>query len=75
MTDDVTTLRELKEVLEEHIPPENSTIIEVRIAALRYGYFMQEKFASKTEELADALRRTLIIEGMAATKANKISVL
>lgn len=74
ITEDVNSLQDLKNVLRENIVPENSKVIEGRITSLRYAYSRQEEFASKAEELADALRRTLIIEGMTAAKANEISV-
>lgn len=74
ITEDVNSLEDLKCVLRENIVPENSKVIEGRITSLRYAYSRQEEFASKAEELADALRRTLIIEGMTAAKANEISV-
>lgn len=74
ITDDVNTITLLKQKLQANIIPENSKIIESRITSLRYAYSKQEEFASKAEELADALRRTLIIEGMTEKKANEISI-
>lgn len=74
VTDDIETIQELIDTLKEKIKPETSKIIEARIATLRYSYGKQEEFATKTEELADALRRTLIIEGMTPAKANEITV-
>lgn len=74
ISDNVNTVDELKRVLRENIFPENSKVIEGRILSLRYAYSKQEEFAAKAEELADALRRTLIIEGMTSAKANEISI-
>lgn len=74
ITDDVETVEDLVRTLKEKIKPETSKIIEARIATLRYTYGKQEEFATRTEELADALRRTLIIEGMTPEKANEITV-
>lgn len=74
ITDDIDNIEDLIEKLKDNIKPENSKIIEGRISSLRYSYVKQEEFASKTEELADALRRTLIIEGMTAAKANEITI-
>lgn len=74
ITDDVTDIDELINILKQNIRPENSKIIEGRISSLRYSYAKQEDFATKTEELADALRRTLILEGMTPDKANEITI-
>lgn len=74
ITDDIETIEELLEKLKQDIKPENSKIIEGRMAALRYSYVKQEEFAARTEELADALRRTLIIEGMTPAKANEMTI-
>lgn len=74
VTDDITTIDALVDILKRDIKPEHSKIIEGRIAALRYSYGKQDEFAAKTEELADALRRTLIIEGMTPEKANEMTI-
>lgn len=74
ITDSIATIEELIATLQQHIKPENSKIIEGRIAALRYTYAKQQEFADKAEELADALRRTLILEGMTPDKANEMTV-
>lgn len=68
------TIEQLIEKLKQAIKPENSKIIEARIASLHYSYAKQEEFATKAEELTDALRRTLIIEGIAPTKANEMTI-
>lgn len=74
VTDEETTVEALIQKLRATIKPENSKIIEARISALHYSYAKQEEFASRAEELADALRRTLIIEGMTPDKANEVTI-
>lgn len=74
VTDDIENIDDLIAALKSAIRPENSKIIEARIAALHYTYSKQEEFTKRAEELADALRRTLIIEGMTAEKANDITI-
>lgn len=74
ISEDIETIDDLVDTLKDAIKPENSNIIEARIAALHYSYSKQEEFAKRTEELADALRRTLIIEGMTPQKANEITI-
>lgn len=73
ITDTIVSIEQFKRVLRDNIQPENSKVIEGRIASLRYAYSKQGEFSAKAEELADALRRTLIIEGMTPRKANEIS--
>lgn len=74
ISNDVVSIRDFKSILRANIVPENSKVIEGRILSLRYAYSKQEDFASKAEQLADSLRRTLIIEGMTSAKANEISI-
>lgn len=74
ITDDITTVDEMLVKLKRSIVPENSKVIEGRISSLRYSYAKQEEFATRVEELADALRRTLIIEGMTPEKANDMTI-
>lgn len=74
VTDEITDIDALIDALKRAITPENSKIIEARIASLRYTYAKQEEFATKAEELANALRRTLIIEGISAKKANEMTI-
>lgn len=64
VTDDIDNVDDLKRALTTNIKPENSKVIEGRIATLRYSFSKQEEFSTRAEELADSLRRTLIIEGM-----------
>lgn len=74
ITEDIDTIDKLVDKLKRAIRPDNSKIIEARIASLHYSFAKREEFASRAEELADALRRTLIIEGMTAEKANELAV-
>lgn len=74
VTADVTTITQLKATLSENIKPDNSKVIEGRMLTLKFNLGQSDQFALKVEELSDALRRTLIIEGVSATKANEISV-
>lgn len=71
ISDEIETIEELMDTLKGKIRPENSKVIEARMASLHYSFKRQEDFANRAEELADALRRTLIIEGMTAEKANE----
>lgn len=74
ITPEITTLEQLKLVLTDNIKPENSKVVEGRISALHYAYSKQEEFVAKAEQLSDALRRTLIVEGISAAKANEMVI-
>lgn len=74
LTNNVNTIDEIIATLEANIKHDNSKILEGRMLALKLTNTNQEDFATKTEKLADSLRRTLIIEGMTAVKATEISI-
>lgn len=74
VTDDVETIEELMSKLRKEIVPEASAVVLSRIASLRYSRGNQEEFAGRAEELADALRRTLVMEGMTPDKANEVTI-
>lgn len=70
----VTTINQLKNALTDNIKPDNSKIVEGRMMTLKLHMHQSEQFANKVEELSDALRRTLIIEGVGPMKANEIAI-
>lgn len=74
LTATIVTVEDIITTLESNIKHDNSKIIEGRMLSLKLTQTNQEDFAAKTENLADALRRTLIIEGMTATKATELSI-
>lgn len=74
VTNDVDTIENLFCRLRAEIRPDTSKVIEARIDSLRYSVENQEEFADRAEELADALRRTLVLEGMTQNKANEIVI-
>lgn len=64
----------IKTALITNIKPDNSKVVEGRMLSLRLNVTNQQDFATKADELAEALRRSLIIEGMSHTKANEITI-
>lgn len=60
--------------LQSNIKPDNSKVIEGRMLSLKLTNSTQDEFATKAENLAEALRRSLVIEGMSPAKATEISV-
>lgn len=71
---DNKTLKQIKDALKGNIRPDSSDVIEGRIVALRQDHMTAQEFAKTAEELADALKRTYIIEGMTETKASDMTI-
>lgn len=65
---------EIIEDLKAFIKPDDSKIIESRIQALRFNTGKPQEFTQQAEELAEALQRTLILEGVGQEKARKMTV-
>lgn len=68
------TIEEVVNALKAEIKPENSQIIEGKMAALRIEKGNFSKFSEQAEKLAEALRRTLIVEGIPKAKAQQLTV-
>lgn len=70
----VNTIPLIIQHLREKIKPESSKVIEGRLAALRADKQSLQNFSKTAEELAEGLRRVLIIEGVTYEKANEMSI-
>lgn len=64
----------LKTALKTKIKPDNSGIIEGKMTALQLRKGDFSKFATEAEKLAEALRRTLIVEGLTKAKAEEMTI-
>jgi hypothetical protein len=62
------------ETLTKNIKFDSSKVIEGRLLSIKYGNNSSESFAKKAEELSVELRRSLINEGMTASKATEITI-
>lgn len=71
ITSNIVTLEEVKNTLKEKIKPDNSSVVKGRMANLKLKDGKSTEFAEQVEKTDDALRRTLIIEGMTSKKANE----
>lgn len=56
------------------IRPDGSKVVSGRLLALRLDWAKPHEFTQQAEELADALQRSLIIEGISQDKAIEMSV-
>lgn len=70
----VTTTDEIKTALRLKILPDNSKIIEGKMQALRTSRKSMQEYSKEAEELAEALQRSLIVEGVPQTKAEQMAI-
>lgn len=68
------SIDELIKALKEKIKPDNSSIIEGKILALRLIQGDYTKFAADAEKLGEALRRSLIVEGLTKQKSEELTI-
>lgn len=71
---DPTTIKEITDALTEKIKPEKSNILESRMMTLRLDKTTLGDYSKKVEQLADSLKRSLIVEGITSAKDNEIAV-
>lgn len=68
------SVKDLTTALKAKIKPDNSAIIEGKMTALQLRKGDFSKFAAEAENLAEALRRTLIVEGLTRAKAEEMTI-
>lgn len=68
------TLDEIINALKGDIKPESSKVLEARLAALRFDRTKVQEFCKESEELAENLKRSLVIEGVTASKATEMVI-
>lgn len=64
----------IKTALHAKITPDNSKVIEGKMQALRTSRKSLQEFSKEAEELAEALQRSLIVEGIPQNKAQQMSI-
>lgn len=69
-----TTLEHIIGKLRSNIKPDSSKVLAGRILSLRLNINNQSDFADKAETLAEAFRRSLVIEGISNDKAIEMSI-
>lgn len=68
------TLDEIVKNLEDSIKPDSSKVVEGKIMSLRYNRSQASEFSDEASKLADALQRSLVIEGYSLDKAKEITL-
>lgn len=74
LPDSITSIDQIKDLLKAGIKPDSSKVVAGRIAGLYIKDNNYTLFAKNVEDLADALRRSLVIEGMTKEKAREMSI-
>lgn len=70
----ISSIEQITDTLKTRIKPDNSKVVAGRIAALHIKNNNYTEFAKNVEDLADALQRSLIIEGITKTKAEEMAI-
>ncbi|XP_065370876.1 myb-like protein P [Calliphora vicina] len=65
---------QIKDILKNRIKPDSSIVVAGRIAALNIKQNNYTDFAKNVEDLADALERSLVIEGITREKAHEMAI-
>lgn len=68
------TIEAIVNALKAKIKPENSKVVEGRMMALRADKSNLQDYAKRAENLADCLKRSLILEGISETKAQEMVI-
>lgn len=69
-----TTTNQIIVALRANIKHDNSKIIEGKMLSLNAYSATNEEFSKKIEDLSDAFRRSLIVEGITPSKATEMSI-
>lgn len=68
------TIDAIIEALERNIKPDNSKVVAGRLLALKPDKSKLTEFTEQTEKLADALQRSLTLEGISQAKALEMTI-
>lgn len=60
--------------LKETIEPDNSKVVAGRMLSMKLGKISTEEYSKKAEDLAEALQRSLIVEGINQSKAKEMAI-
>lgn len=72
--DDCDTIDEILNSLKRNIKHDSSKVISGRMMTMKLNKLTTQEYSAKAEELAEAMQRALIIEGIGATKAKEMVV-
>lgn len=71
---DAQNVEAIINALKNKIKPDSSKVIAGRMMALRLDKKIVQDFSKNAEELADAFKRSLIVEGITQNKANEMAI-
>lgn len=70
----VNSIDEIITALKSTIKPDNSKVISGRMMALRADRVSMQDFTKQAEDLADAFKRSLVVEGISQSKAKEMAI-
>lgn len=68
------TINQIIADLKKNIKPDNSKVVSGRMLAMKLGKLSPPDFSKQAEELAEALQRSLIVEGIGREKAKEMAI-
>lgn len=71
---ELNTVQQIIDSLQNKIKPESSKVVEGRLAALKLDKHSLQEFAKMAEDLADQLKISLVMEGVSANKATEMVI-
>lgn len=74
LPDKIDSVKDIVDALKRHIKPDSSQVIEGRLTALRVQKSNFTKFSEEAEKLAEAFRRSLVVEGFTREKAHELPI-
>lgn len=74
LPENISDVSDIKLALKSRIKPDNSKVVAGKIAALHVKNDNYAEFAKEAEDLADALERSLVIEGITKKKAHEMAI-
>ncbi|KAI8116606.1 hypothetical protein CVS40_11350 [Lucilia cuprina] len=74
LPENILSIEEIKNSLRSKIKPDSSKVVAGRIASLNVRNNNYVDFSKNVEELADALQRSLVIEGITKVKAHEMAI-
>lgn len=72
--DENKSIEEIIEALKKNIKPDSSNVISGRMLALKFNKNSQQSFSEEAEKLAEALQRSLVVEGIGIEKAKEMAI-
>lgn len=74
LPDDIKEIKHITDALKKTIKPETSAVVEGKLLALKIHNNDLTKFTEEAEKLAEAFRRSLVVEGTSKPQAEQMTI-